>query len=27
MVWLSRHLDRVLPWQGLSLIVICRKPN
>ena len=25
MVWLTRHLDRVLPWQGLSLIVIARK--
>jgi glycosyltransferase involved in cell wall biosynthesis len=27
MVWLSRHLDHVLPWPGLSLIVICRKPS
>jgi len=27
MVWLFRHLDRVLPWRGLSLIVICRKPK
>ena len=27
MVWLTRHLDRVLPWRGLSLIVICRKPS
>ncbi len=24
-VWLARRLDRVLPWKGLSLIVICRK--
>ena len=27
MVWLSRHLDGVLPWQGLSLIAIARKPQ
>ncbi|HVO34761.1 MAG TPA: hypothetical protein VMT21_04290, partial [Gemmatimonadales bacterium] len=26
-VWLARHLDRVLPWPGLSLIVIGRKPG
>ncbi len=25
-VWLARRLDRVLPWKGLSLIVIGRKP-
>jgi glycosyltransferase involved in cell wall biosynthesis len=25
MVWLARHLDRVLPWRGLSLIVVARK--
>ncbi len=24
-VWLSKHLDRVLPWKGLSLIVIAKK--
>jgi len=27
MVWLNRHLDRVLPWPGLSLVVIARKPG
>ena len=26
MVWLARPLDRVLPWRGLSLVAICRKP-
>ncbi len=26
LVWLSRRIDRVLPWPGLSLIAICRKP-
>ncbi len=25
-VWLARRLDRALPWRGLSLIVIGRKP-
>ena len=25
-VWLVRRLDRFLPWRGLSLIAVCRKP-
>jgi len=25
-VWLARRVDRFLPWRGLSLISICRKP-
>jgi len=25
-VWLVRRLDRFLPWHGISLIAICRKP-
>ena len=25
-VWLVRRLDRLLPWRGLSIIAICRKP-
>jgi SAM-dependent methyltransferase len=26
LVWLTRVVDRVLPWRGLSLIAICRNP-
>jgi len=26
MVWLARPLDRILPWRGLSLVAICRRP-
>jgi glycosyltransferase involved in cell wall biosynthesis len=25
-VWLWRHLDRLMPWPGLSLILVARKP-
>jgi hypothetical protein len=24
-VWIWRHVDRVLPWRGLSLIIVARK--
>jgi hypothetical protein len=24
-VWILRHLDKVIPWNGLSLIVVARK--
>jgi len=27
MIWLWRRLDRCLPWSGLSLIAIARKPD
>jgi SAM-dependent methyltransferase len=27
LVWLFRRVDRFLPWPGLSLIVVCRKPR
>jgi glycosyltransferase involved in cell wall biosynthesis len=26
LVWLGRRIDRFLPWPGLSLIAVCRKP-
>jgi glycosyltransferase involved in cell wall biosynthesis len=26
LVWLFRHIDHLLPWQGLSLIAVGRKP-
>ena len=26
MVWLLKYVDRLLPWSGLSLIVVARKP-
>jgi SAM-dependent methyltransferase len=25
-VWAARRLDRLLPWPGLSLVAVCRKP-
>jgi hypothetical protein len=25
-VWLWRRVDRLLPWRGLSLIAVARKP-
>ena len=26
-VWIWRRLDRLMPWPGLSLIVVARKPG
>jgi len=26
-VWIWRRVDRLLPWKGLSLIVVARKPS
>ena len=26
-IWLARRMDHLLPWPGLSLIAICRKPE
>ncbi len=26
LVWLARRIDPILPWSGLSLVAVCRKP-
>ncbi len=26
-VWLQKGIDKILPWKGLSLVMIARKPR